>query len=104
VVPAVVQEGDAVVDGAADDLDAFGLVLLPADVVAAQPDNGHLLPGAPELAIAHPPADRVRSLPGFRPGATEAGRCHGSPRRSRPLQKLSTLHLHSSSPAQGRTH
>ena len=44
VVPAVVHEGDAVVDGGADDLDAFLLLLLSADVVAAQADHGRLLP------------------------------------------------------------
>ena len=38
------------VDGGADDRDALLLVLLPADVVAAQADDGHLLPGAPQLA------------------------------------------------------
>ena len=47
VVPAVVHEVDAGVDGGADDLDALLLVLLPADVVAAQADDDTSSPVRP---------------------------------------------------------
>ena len=54
VVPAVVHEGDAAVDGAADDPDALGFVLLSSDVMAAQADGRDLHPRASQGAIGHP--------------------------------------------------
>ena len=53
VVPAVVHEGDAAVDGGADELDGlFGGGLL-ADVEAAEADGGDALAGGAEVAVDH---------------------------------------------------
>ena len=53
VVPAVVHEGDAVVDGGVDDLEAvFGIGLL-AEVEAAEADGGDGFAGGAELAVDH---------------------------------------------------
>ena len=40
VVPAVVEEGDAAIDTGVDELDAFGGVVLFAEMVAAHADGG----------------------------------------------------------------
>ena len=53
VVPAVVEEGDAVVDGGVDDLEAVFGVRLMADVEAAEADGGDGLAGGAELAVDH---------------------------------------------------
>jgi hypothetical protein len=45
VVPAVVEEGDALVQRGVHDAHGIGRVLDRADVPAAQADNRHLLPG-----------------------------------------------------------
>src|SRR5205085_851536 len=58
VIPAVVHEGDAGVDGGADDLDTVFLLLLAANVVTAQADNGYVFARAPERAVAHLATDR----------------------------------------------
>ncbi len=57
VVPRVVEEGDAAVDGRANDLDAVLFVRLHADVETAQTDARHLFAGSPEGAVAHVAAD-----------------------------------------------
>ena len=49
VVPAVVQEGDAAIDGGADEPDALLLVLLAADVMTAEADDRDFLAGAPSV-------------------------------------------------------
>ena len=53
VVPAVVHEVDAVVDGSADDADALLLVTLHADVKTAETDEGDLFSAAPQRAVRH---------------------------------------------------
>ncbi len=54
VVPAVVEEVDAAIDGLVDELNGVGLRdLCAADVVAAEADGGDALAGAAELAIDH---------------------------------------------------
>ena len=93
VVPGVVHEGDAGVDGGANDLDTLLLLLLPADVVAAQAEGGHLLSGAPRLAVAHVAANR---LPGsgqlVRIGRLGSGRQGDRRGRRHRFEKLSPLH------------
>ena len=85
VVPAIVEEGDAAVDGLADELDR---VLLGrrrlADVVAAEADGGDALAGAPELAIDHAIVRRggfgahrcAEKLPGCEGSGGDASRLH----------------------------
>ncbi len=53
VVPAVVDEGDAAVDAGVDELDAFGGVLLLAEMVAAHADGGDAFAGGAEFAVDH---------------------------------------------------
>ena len=53
IVPAVVHEGDAAIDGGADDADAFWFVGWVADVKAAEADGGDFLAGAAEFTIDH---------------------------------------------------
>src|SRR5258706_7557576 len=53
VVPAVVEEIDATVEGRADDFDALLFVGLHADVIAAETDEGNALAGTAELAIGN---------------------------------------------------
>ncbi len=53
VVPAVVHEGDAVVDGFVDECDAVGGVGLTTDVVSAETDGGDLFSGGSEIAVDH---------------------------------------------------
>src|SRR5438034_237638 len=108
VVPAVVQEGDAVVDGAADNLDALLLLLLTADVVAAQPDDRDLFAGTTQRPVAHGAADRFLG-PGqlalgplfgrVRTGTQKVLGRSGDPGSSRHRhQELTTLHGRSSFP------
>src|SRR5438094_7133206 len=73
VVPAVVEEVDAVVDGRAYDADGFLLVRLPPEMVAAHADQRHHLAGAPQATIGNfhappylhaacqPPGDELRN-------------------------------------------
>ena len=83
VIPAVVHEGNAVVDGAAHQLNGFLLIERGfADVVPAQPDDRDTLPGAPQCAIDHSIALRsflVRAQHGcqqlFRGGNARRRRC-----------------------------
>jgi hypothetical protein len=51
VIPTVVHEGEAAIDGGADDAEAFGFVFDFADVRAAEADAGDALAGAAELAL-----------------------------------------------------
>src|SRR2546426_10876079 len=53
VVPTIVEEGDAALDGPADDADALGRILLVADVIPADPDARDVGAGAAELAVRH---------------------------------------------------
>ncbi len=53
VVPAVVHEGDAAIDGRADDADAFRPILRHADVEAAEPESGHAFTRLAELTVDH---------------------------------------------------
>ncbi len=53
VVPAVVEEIDATVEGGADDFDAVLFVGLHADVIATEANNGDALAGAAEFAIGN---------------------------------------------------
>ena len=53
VVPAVVEEGDAFVDGLADELDACLCVGTFADVVTAKADGGDAFAGGAEFAVDH---------------------------------------------------
>src|SRR5437016_12465032 len=53
VVPAVVEEVDAAVDGRAYDADGFLLVRLPPEMVAAHADQRHHLAGAPQATIGN---------------------------------------------------
>src|SRR5712664_1035319 len=54
VVPAVVEEVDAVIEGGADDADRLLLVCLPAEVVAADADQRHHLAGASQATVRNP--------------------------------------------------
>src|SRR2546427_2753475 len=56
VVPAVVEEVDAVIDSRANDADGLLLVGLPAEVVAAHADQRHHFAGAPQATIGNPVA------------------------------------------------
>src|SRR5262249_11731403 len=92
------------VDGTADDLDALRLLLLPADVVAAQPDGRYLFAGAPQCPVAHVAANRLRRpfrlvrlawLGSGRLRAPESrkGACgHRGPCGDGQLQELSAIH------------
>ena len=53
VVPAIVHEGDAAVDGGADEADGVGGVGLLADMEAAETDGGDALAGGAEVAVDH---------------------------------------------------
>ena len=53
IIPAVVHEVDAVVDGRANEANSLGIVLWIPDVIPAQPDNRDLLAGAAEYAVLH---------------------------------------------------
>ncbi len=53
VIPAVVQKVDAAIQRRADKADAFGFVVLGADVVAAQADGRDFLARAAQRAIGH---------------------------------------------------
>ncbi len=53
VIPAIVEEIHATVEGGADDGDADGGVLGAADVVAAEADGGDALAGFAERAVGH---------------------------------------------------
>ena len=53
VVPAVVHEGDAVVDGFVDEGDAVLGVGLASDVVSAEADGGDFFSGGTEVAVEH---------------------------------------------------
>jgi hypothetical protein len=54
VVPTVIHEGNASIDGAANEGDALLFIGLSADVIASQTDGGYPLTGAPKRAIGHP--------------------------------------------------
>ena len=84
VVPAVVHEGDAGVDGGADDLDALLLVLLPADVVAAQADHATPPPPCAQLAVEHLAAFRLPWASPARPNRPARHRRPREPPRSPP--------------------
>ena len=53
IIPAVVHEGDAVIDGGANDLDRFVHAFGVADVVAAHADRRHFHTSAAERPVAH---------------------------------------------------
>ena len=59
VIPAVVHEVDAGIDGGADNPDTVFLVLLPANVVATQSDDAYFLAGVPKRTVTHPSLDRL---------------------------------------------
>ena len=63
VVPAVVHEGDAVIDRGADDA-RRGRLVAKADVKAAQPQQRDLDAGAPQPARRHLAARRQLDVPG----------------------------------------
>jgi hypothetical protein len=67
VVPTVVHEGDASIDGAADESDAFLFIGLFADVIATETDGRYLLAGASK-ALRFPFSRARRGVPA---GVTE---------------------------------
>ena len=83
VVPAVVEEGDAAVEGGADDADALLLIGLHAEVVAAEADHGDFLAGAAERARGNGGFGGVREVLAER--GHECGGCGG-------LEEASTIH------------
>ena len=99
VVPAVVHEGDAAVDGRADDPQAFGRIFLSPDVGAAQSNHRHLLPGSSQRAIQHGAARcfHVLAYPGL--GGHDGLECpeeliggEGQGGRGRRFQKFASFH------------
>ena len=94
VIPAVVHEGDAAIDGLADELN--GILLLErwfADVVAAQPDGRNAFAGAAKGSIDHSAGPAVRSLLVRAQHRREELLCGGCAcRRRRRLQEISPLH------------
>ena len=64
VVPAVVEEVDAFVEGGADDANALLLVLLAAEVISAESDAGHVLAGVAQCAIGNAVLDFGRKHSG----------------------------------------
>src|SRR5204863_3091521 len=62
VVPAVVEEVDAVVERRANNSDALLLIMLRAEVVSANPDHRHPLAGVSEGAIWDRRLGRIRKL------------------------------------------
>lgn len=73
VIPRIVHEVNAVVDGGADDAEALRLIR-PAEVITAQTNDGDLLTRAAQLAVG--------DLAFFR-GRLGLGDHPGNPRRSR---------------------
>ena len=53
VIPTVVHECNAAVDGAPNDADAFLLIALLTDVIPPETDDGDVLAGAAEGAVQH---------------------------------------------------
>jgi hypothetical protein len=91
IVPAVVHEGDAAVDGLADELD--GIVLGDggfADVIAAEADGGDALAGAAQRAINH--AFCLRCLVRPRQGRKKLLRGGHANCRGCRFQKISSVH------------
>ena len=68
VVPAIVHEGDAIVDRGADDLNRLR-ALRPSDVRPADPDRAHALARSSQRPVFHrsPPFRRSRARVGPRP-------------------------------------
>src|SRR5262249_33274976 len=109
VVPAVVHEGDAVIDRMPDDADALGLIGRPTDVVAAETDERDLLARRAERPIQHvAPLDGgrgsepLRSMAGFAgPGLTGTNPsrhgCPGNAEQRRRLEKLPPRRTHDAS-------
>ena len=57
VVPAIVEEIDALIEGGANDADAFLLVALHADVVTAKPDAGDFFACVSQSAVGDAVSD-----------------------------------------------
>jgi hypothetical protein len=74
VIPAIVHEGEAAVDGGAHDAEAFGFVFDFADVRSTEADAGHLFAGAAEFAFG----DLAGAFggPHARAGCGERASCH----------------------------
>src|SRR5581483_4696710 len=100
VIPRVVHERDAGVDGRADDRDALLLGLLRADVEPADADGRHLDASAAERAVAHAVADGfLRRAEGDLAGrlrvdalAERWGRGQAGTADGRRLQEVASLH------------
>src|SRR5664280_2130685 len=76
VVPTVIHERDAAVDGTADDFEAFALLHGVADVKPSQADSRHFLAGAAQSAVDHSCCGFFLS-PGCRPHDTDGKAPHG---------------------------
>jgi len=62
VVPAVVHESDACIDGGADDPDRVGFLVDRAEVVAADADEGDAIARAAEAAVPHVTRDGLAGV------------------------------------------
>src|SRR5664279_2633412 len=76
VVPTVIHERDAAVDGTADDFEAFALLHGVADVEPSQADGRNFLPRAAQSAVDHSCCGFFLS-PGCRPHDTDGKATHG---------------------------
>jgi hypothetical protein len=93
VVPAIVHEGDAVVDRSANDADTLLRVGLYPDVKAAQTNRRDSLAGLAQDPVDHAAACFLRFA------APDCARCH-QPRHHR-SQSFSPVHGHTPSPYGG---
>ena len=75
IIPAVVHEADAAIDGAADDADAFPLVFGHADMKPAQSNGGNLLARSAQRPVNHFARFRFRGpCLSFHPHSYSCGR------------------------------
>ena len=96
VIPAVVHESDATIDGSAGETDALGSFLLAADVTAAETDRGNDFAGCAELAVDHVrrlrPLNSAWSRRCIRPRLRKDRRRCTNAEGGRGLKKFSALH------------
>src|SRR5664280_2274180 len=92
VIPAVIHEGDAMIDGAADELNGFLLLKRRlTDMIAAQPNRRDAFPSAAQCAIDH--SVTLRGLPlCTQHGCQQLLRGSYADCRCRRLQEIAPVH------------
>jgi len=96
VVPSSVHEGDARVDGGADDPDRVGFLVDRAEVVAPDADEGDAIARAAKAAVAHVARDGLAGV--LSQQGKQRGRAGGGRQR---CEKRAAVHDSGQIPAMG---